>query len=60
MTHFLDMLKHNDVKRGGGVNIVFIIFQLNHFNEYLLWSLKYFVREKHNKNMIFKIITENI
>ena len=29
MTHFLDLLKHNDVavlKRGGGVNIVLIIF----------------------------------
>ena len=41
-----------------GVNIVLIIFQPNHFNEYLLRSLKYFVREKHNKNMIFKIVSE--
>ena len=45
-------------KRGGGVNIVLIICQPNHFNEYLLRSLKYFVREKHNKNMIFKIVSE--
>ena len=60
MTHFLDLLKHNDVaaREGGGVNIVLIIFQPNHFNEYLLWSLKYCVREKQKQNMIFKIGSE--
>ena len=44
-------LKHNDVAAREEV-------VPNHFNEYLLWSLKYFVREKHNKNMIFKIVSE--
>ena len=38
MTHFLDLLKHNDVAAREEVvlNIVLIIFQPNHFNEYLL------------------------